>query len=170
MPALDKKEIIADRGAPIAGKERSPHEQPRVSNRAIAPHHGNVVEKSLRNTQLAPISDQPTALAASEQEPVGDSISPTQPGVEKKPLPAVPSRSSSKSKASKAEEASADADSAGDGLSDGERKFLRFVSIGDVAAAEKCLLRDRVDVNVKNTFSRLITACSLSPCLLMSGR
>jgi hypothetical protein len=82
----------------------------------------------------------------------------------------VPSRSSSKSKASKAEEASADADSAGDGLSDGERKFLRFVSIGDVAAAEKCLLRDRVDVNVKNTFSRLITACSLSPCLLMSGR
>ena len=170
MPALDKKEIIADRGAPIAGKERSPREQPRVSNRAIAPHHGNVVEKSLRNTQLAPISDQPTALAASEQEPVGDSISPTQPGVEKKPLPAVPSRSSSKSKASKAEEASADADSAGDGLSDGERKFLRFVSIGDVAAAEKCLLRDRVDVNVKNTFSRLVTACSLSPCLLMSGR
>ena len=170
MPALDKKEIIADRGAPIAGRERSPHEQPRVSNRAIAPHHGNVVEKSLRNTQLAPISDQPTALAASEQEPVGDSISPTQPGVERKPLPAVPSRSSSKSKASKAEEASADADSAGDGLSDGERKFLRFVSIGDVAAAEKCLLRDRVDVNVKNTFSRLITACSLFPCLLMSGR
>ena len=96
----------------------------------------------LRNAQLAPISYHPIALTATASESAVDSTHPSQLGFEKKSLSAMASKSSSKGKASKAEEASADADSAGD---EG-RKFLRLVSIGNITAAEKCLLRDHADI------------------------
>ena len=161
---IDKKEFIAVtdpiRVNLVPEKEPPPCDSDgRLQQRRTtsAAHHpidkdNDIAEKRLRNTHLVPLSGHPITTPAIDSH------------VENKPVPAAGSGSrwSSKSKASKADEAaSADADSAGDGLSEGERKFLRFVSISDVAAAEKCLLRDHVDINVKNSFCRFPSPTAL---------